>query len=465
MTAPVAVLGAGIAGLATASELKRRGVPVIVFEAAPQIAGLCQSFADDEGFTYDFGAHFVTNRLAKDLGIADQCRDVPRYGESVWLNGKVYSYPFGLLRVPRFAMGGMMARVPFGRKPIESAADWFRSKYGRALADEVALPLLEAWSGLPADQLSSAVGESMPGSIFETLRLTLARRWTGKAIAIGYSRELPHGTDVWHVYPKGGLGLLCETLAKPLGQEIRTRCPAESIEVRDGQTIAVRAGGERHEVSAVVSTAPVNCLSRIVTGSDALAPMSKFKYRPMVFVNIRLEGRELLPDVVLWTPESKYPFFRLTEVPLAMPWLAPEGKTIITVDIGANIGDAIWTMDDEALGRMCIENLKAFIPDAATRYLGCRVLRTPCAYPVFAREYEADRQRFEQSTGIDGLYSVGRNGEFKHSFMEDVYVRSVRTAVRIADRVLRRNNPTAKTPPEERSERFASVRPVEQHVT
>ena len=108
--APVAVLGAGIAGLATAAELKRRGVPAIVFEAAPKIAGLAQSFADEDGFTYDFGAHFVTNRLAEELDIADQCRDVPRYGESVWLKGRVYSYPFGLLRVPRFAMGGAVAQ-------------------------------------------------------------------------------------------------------------------------------------------------------------------------------------------------------------------------------------------------------------------------------------------------------------------------------------------------------------------
>ena len=436
MIAPVAVLGAGIAGLATAAELKRRGIPAIIFEAAPKIAGLAQSFADDDGFTYDFGAHFVTNRLAKELGIADQCRDVPRYGESVWLKGRVYSYPFGLLRVPRFAMGGAVAQWPFGRKPVESAADWFRSKYGRALADEVALPLLEAWSGLPAEELSPAVGASMPGSIFETLKLTLARKWTKKAIAIGYSRELPHGTNVWHVYPKGGLGLLCETLAKPLANDIRTSCPAEQIEVSNGKVVAVRAGGVRYEVSAAINTAPINFLSKIVVGSDAVKPFSRFQYRPMAFVNLRMQGRGLLPDVVMWTPESRFPFFRLTEVPLSMPWLAPEGKTLITVDIGAKVGDEIWTMKDDALGNLCVEQLAPLIPDVKTRYLGCRVLRTPFAYPVFAKEYEADRQRLETGTGIEGLYSVGRNGEFMHLFMEDVYVRSVRTAGLVAEKCL-----------------------------
>lgn len=429
---PVAILGAGIAGLATAAELKRLGVPVIVFEAAPKIAGLAQSFADADGFTYDFGAHFVTNRLADQLGISDQCQDVPRYGESVWLNQNVYSYPFGLLRVPRFALGGIQAQVPFGRTPIDSAADWFRSKYGKALADEVALPLLEAWSGRPANELSAAVGESMPGSIFETLKLTLARKWTGKAIAIGYSRELPHGTDVWHVYPKGGLGLLCETLAKPIMADIRTSCPAEQIEVKDGKVVAVKAGGTCYEVSAAVSTAPIHCLAQMVTGDESLQRFKRFQYRPMVFVNLRMKGRQLMPDVVTWTPESKYPYFRLTEVPLSMPWLAPEGKTLITVDIGAKVNDEVWKRSDDDLGNWCIENLTDFIPDAKERYLGCRVLRTPFAYPVYAKEYEADRKDWERGTGISGLHSVGRNGEFMHLFMEDVHVRSLKLAQKIA---------------------------------
>ena len=32
--------------------------------------------------------------------------------------------------------------------------------------------------------------------------------------------------------------------------------------------------------------------------------------------------------------------------------------------------------------------------------------------PVFLSQYEAERERFKQSTGIAGLYSIGRNGGF-----------------------------------------------------
>ena len=52
----------------------------------------------------------------------------------------------------------------------------------------------------------------------------------------------------------------------------------------------------------------------------------------MVFVNLHLEVRGLLPDVVLWTPRRQHPFFQLTEAPGSMPSLAPAGKTMITVD-------------------------------------------------------------------------------------------------------------------------------------
>jgi hypothetical protein len=64
------------------------------------------------------------------------------------------------------------------------------------------------------------------------------------------------------------------------------------------------------------------------------------------------------------------------------------------------------------------------IPDAKQRFLGSSVLKTPIAYPVFLNDYEKERQEFERTTHIENLLSVGRNGEFAHRFMEDVYWRT-----------------------------------------
>ncbi len=421
---PIAIIGAGLAGLTAANYLNRQSVPFILYEAGKKIAGLAASFKDEEGFSYDFGAHFITNRLAAAIGVSADCLTVRHYGERVWLGGKIYSYPFGLVKIPRMTLSGIKSKLAGNGNKPKSAAEWFRKSYGSALADEVALPLVEAWSGAKAEDLSAAVGESLPGSIGKTLCLKAASRLTKRAVACGYSREMKESASIYHVYPKDGVATLCEKLAEGIEDKIKLESPVEEIIVENERVVAVKAKGETQEVSAVVSTAPANILAKLVTGTDALEEFKNFRYRPMVFINLKFNGRGLLPDTVLWFPENRFPFFRLTEATLSMPWLAPEGKTIITVDIGCERGDEIWEMNEAELAEMCLKSLVEIVPDARERYLGYNVLRTPISYPVFLNEYEPARKNFEKSTNVENLLSIGRNGEFAHIFMEDVYWRT-----------------------------------------
>jgi len=421
---PVAIIGAGLAGLTAASYLHEQNVSFNLYEAGKKIAGLASSFKDDEGFSYDFGAHFITNRLANAIGVGDECLTVKHYGEAVYLSGKLYSYPFGLITVPRMTVSAIKSKLSGNGNRPKSAAEWFRNSYGAALADEVALPLIEAWSGASAEDLSSAVGESLPGSIAKTLYLKAASKVTGRAVACGYNREMPETPGVYHVYPEKGVSTLCEKLAVGFKDRIKLETPVEEIIVENEKVVAVKAKGEIQEVSAVLSTAPANILAKLVSGTKALEQVKAFRYRPMIFVNMKFDGRALLPDTVLWFPEKEFPFFRLTEATRSMPWLAPVGKTMITVDIGCEKGDEFWEMPDEEMIELCLENLARVIPDVREKFLGAKILKTPIAYPVFLKEYETARKAFESSTNIDNLLSIGRNGEFSHIFMEDVYWRT-----------------------------------------
>lgn len=429
-------MGAGIAGLTAALELRRRGLPAIVFEAGKSPGGMASSYKDADGFSYDVGAHFISNRLAEALGARGICRTVAHYGEAVALRGKTYGYPFGLMRSPRFVGSAIAARL--SPSPVRSAADWFRQAYGEALAEEVAIPLAEAWSGAPADCLAPSVGDKMGAGVLKSLYLKAAARATGRAVCNGYSHEKPESAGVYHVYPEGGLAKLLEPMTAHLRDVIRLESRVEQIRVDGGRVAAVRVNGEDIEVSAVISTAPVHMLPKLVKGTHALDRLAAFRYRPMIFVNLRFEGRHLLPDTMLWIPDRGQPFFRLTETPISMPWLAPEGKTQITFDIGCEVGDGHWTMPDNELAALCLDGICEMYPEFRQRYRGAGgIVRTPIAYPVYLLDYEEERLRFSRDSGVNGLYSIGRNGEFAHILMEDIYWRTLKRVAEVANYVAR----------------------------
>ena len=450
-TPPVVVIGGGIAGLLSAHELARHDVDANVFEAGPRIAGMAASHTDPDGFSYDVGAHFVTNRFLAALGMGGSCRTLPRYGEVVHLGGGKYPhYPMGLLGVPRYVTSAARERLLRPDRDLRVAADRFRHDYGPRLADEVALPLLEAWSGLPADQLSASVIDKIPTSLLHTIWLRAAQRITRRAVMIGYCKEEPSATGVYHVYPAGGVAAICQHVADRLPHRVQLSQPAERIYVEDDRVVGARIAGRDIETNTVVSTLPINRLPQLIEGSDRLDRFRRFQFRGLVLVNLKLTGRELLPEVVVWTPQG-FPYFRVTETPLSMPWIAPEGKTMILCELGAETGDDVWTLTDDAVVERCVSTLGPLIPDIRARVFGASVLRQPLGYPVFALDYEQERAALStDGTGITGLYSVGRNGEFDHILMEDTFWRLRRRIPKIAQRHTSPSNCHSTTPASER---------------
>jgi protoporphyrinogen/coproporphyrinogen III oxidase len=290
------------------------------------------------------------------------------------------------------------------------------------MADDVAIPLVEAWSGVAADQLApSVLPPHVDRGIGNVIKLKLSAWASGRAVCNGFSRVKPESPNVWHVYPRNGVAELCQRLAAGLEGSIALETRVEAILVENDRVRAVRVNGVEQEVSAVVSTAPVHILPKLVQGTTALDHLSRFRYRPMVLATVILKGRPFLPAVTTWVPETEHPFFRLTEVPQSVPWLAPDGMTTVNVDIGCETDSEYYTMDDEAIGELCIEHLESMFPGARARYNGCRVVRTPIGYPVYLKEDEAERFALESGLPVAGLYAAGRNAEFAHILMEDIY--------------------------------------------
>ena len=108
----------------------------------------------------------------------------------------------------------------------------------------------------------------------------------------------------------------------------------------------------------------------------------------------------------------------------AANFLKRNNVPFVLYEAGKKIGDLATSFKDA----------DGFSYDFGAHLLPTVWQKQPIAYPVFLKEYEQERQNFEQSTNIENLLSVGRNGEFSHMFMEDAHWRTQKKVRELIER-------------------------------
>ncbi len=415
MKKKIAIFGAGIAGLAAARELARAGHEVDVYEADDHVGGLAATFRSDDGFIYDNGPHFILSTLAEKIGIADRCERV-KYLEDLYVGGRHYRFPFGFIRNPLYAASVVVAMLTrfFHRAP-ENLGKFLRTYYGRIFSRKVLIPLIEKWSGVPAEEMSIDFAYRLLPTNVSYVVHSLIKKFRGGITEDYYEKGR------YFVYPRGSMSVLFDKLVETSGLRVHLRNGLTKL-TSDGRRITCAAVANAN-VSAdyYVSTIPLPALVRAIDEPGEMTEWERFRYRGIVVLFIKINRPTVLNHIWTWFPERHYRFYRISEVKNAVPDLSPPGKTMIAVEFASEKDDAVWASSEEDVYASVKDDLKALYGIGPEEIVGFDLKRNAQAYPVLRKNTERLQRGLTHRTPFRNLLIAGRTGMFQYRMMEGSY--------------------------------------------
>ena len=427
MPVRVGILGAGPAGLGAALGLAERGFDVWVVERETAVGGNAGSF-EIAGVRVDYGSHRlhpaadppVLARLRGLLG--DDLLERPRHGR-IRLLGRWIHFPLRpwdlALRLPRrFALGasldGLGRLRPVAAPSIDASfASVLERGLGRTLCREFYFPYARKMWGLEPEEISATQAQ---------------RRVSAASMGRLLRRLLPGGAGSGGAssrgrffYPRGGYGQICERLAEAArgaGARVHLGAPVHRVARRAGGGFEVDARADALAADHVWSTLPAGLLARLLDPAapeDVLGAAQSLELRAMLLVYLVVERDRLTEYDAHYFPGPEVPFTRVSEPKNYAMLDEPRGRTVLCAELPCAQSDAVWTLEDAALGDLVGEGLGAVGLPVRGQVSGVVVRRLPAAYPIYRRGYEPHFERLDAwLDGIENLLSFGRQGLFAH---------------------------------------------------
>lgn len=293
----IAVIGAGLSGLATAVELKLAGFDVTVLESAPRIGGVIHTEQIDVPgigtFIIDHGADMFATQppaaidLCRRLGVEDRLLKPNLHGRGAMIarGQSLVPIPEGFVLMRATKLSSMITTSllsPAGklrllverfvrRRPAdvrdESVGSFVRRRMGNEVLQRIVAPLVAGIYTADVERLSMAATmkpiwdmESHDGSLTAA---TLRRRRSGEDRTESGSSGARY--EQFRAFP-GGMIDWMTTLADAIGHDrVHLNCPAESLSADGGR---IRVHPDHDAFDDVVLAVPAAASARLLATFD-----------------------------------------------------------------------------------------------------------------------------------------------------------------------------------------------------
>jgi protoporphyrinogen oxidase len=418
------VIGAGPAGLTTAYEAIRLGLPAVVLEKSSDVGGLARTAAY-KGFHFDMGGHRFFTKAAS---VAKIWRAVlgpgllrrPRLSR-IYYRGRFFQYPLrplnalrglGLWQAIAIVASHLKWQVfPYPRE--DSFEQWVTNRFGRRLFLTFFKTYTEKVWGVPCSELKAEWAAQRIKDL--SLRTAVMNMFSRRKTTI---KTLIEEFD----YPRLGPGMMWKAMRDEIvgaGGEVRLDREVLRIEHEGGRVsrVIVANEGHREEVagSDFVSSMPI---TELVAKLDPPAPPAvlqaarALRYRDFLTVCLIVNRADLFPDNWIYVHDPLVKVGRIQNYRNWSPEMVPDaGRTGLGLEYFCAEGDALWTATDEELIALGTREIAAIGLAAAEDIVDGCVQRVPKAYPVYDSSYREHLDVLRDFVaGFTNLQTVGRNG-------------------------------------------------------
>ena len=387
--AEVVVVGAGIAGLACATELVANGVEdVVVLEAAPRAGGAAHT-VERGGYVVERGPNTVRGNdaldsLARVAGLA--LVPAKRAAPCIVSGGALVPVPppLGTLLSPSFLpWSAWLAALAEPLRPARPGPKTVRAfveqRFGRTIADRFADLMTLGIYGTTADQVGFEAA-------FPDLADALARsggRVSGLVLRRMFSRSAA-ATRRGVVSTAHGLGGLCERLGARLGERLRSATPLRRARGKRGAFELELGAAESASLGCreLVLAVPPAAAARVLELPGATPLLEAYRAVPQTLVSFALEEPACAER---WTglgflvpPRERLPLLGCLFPSNLFDGRAPRGALLLSVFAARALGEA----SDAALARELAPVLKRLL-GAAREPVLLDVARYPQGIPLY----------------------------------------------------------------------------------
>jgi oxygen-dependent protoporphyrinogen oxidase len=402
-TQKVAVIGAGISGLACAYRLKQMGIPCLVLEARDCPGGVIATIRRN-GFLFETGPQcprFPQSvwQLVRDLNLETKfVAGEPGARRYILRSGRLHRAPFspaGLIATRLMGLGSKLRILTevFGssRPPAneETLADFVQRKFGAEVLDYLVDPLISTVffgdahkMGMQSAFPALVEWERERGSVARgALRARNAKRQAAKAEASPRPAGANRDRDALRVTDalpslgsfRGGMGMLPERLAAELKAETHYGAVIADIEQSrngNGKTEAAwkisLANGEKIIAEYLILAVPAYVAAQLLASAapQLAAPLQTIEYAPVCAVGSAYDRSQVvnpLDGFGFMVPrreglETICTFWNSS----LFPGRAPEGQVLMTSFAGRNMSNESAGFDGEKYAQTVeAENAKA----------------------------------------------------------------------------------------------------------